>query len=108
MPKLICQVCHSVVDEEACYHFSQCWNDDLKATEHFAGLRCPECGADGEYLTETSECIDCHEDKDPADLIGGLICRTCYEWEVRNHPSWVLEYLADQKEEFAEFLAEKM
>lgn len=110
MAKMICQVCNSIVDEEDCYHFSQHWNDDMKATESFAGMRCPECGADGEFLTEAVTCERCHFVFEQGELIGGLLCEDCFRWAVKNHPEWVLDWMkfANVKGEFAEYVAERI
>lgn len=110
MALMICQVCNSVADEEDCLRFSQHWNDDLRATEHFAEMRCPECGADGEFLVEAASCERCHIVHEPGELIGGLLCENCFTWAVKIHPEWVLDFLKEEniRDEFAEFVVERI
>lgn len=108
MSKRICQVCHSVMDEDECFFFWQEWHDEVRATEHFAGMQCPECGADGEFLLEAVECKECGNFFEPDQLYGGELCEECLKWYVRNVPFLIWEYLEDQKDELAEFLAEKI
>ena len=108
MAKLLCTVCNSVMDEEECLHFSQCWNDDLRATEHFAGLHCPECGADGEFLKEVDECIHCGNYFEKGTLRADVLCDDCIDWILRNWPNIAKDYLEDQRDEFAEYAATKI
>ena len=110
MSRMICSVCNSILDYDDCLQFTQHWNDDLRATEQFAGLRCPECGADGEFLKEVEECKNCRNAFEPGTLIAGELCEDCLKWYVRNQPFYVWEFIevAELKDEFAEFVAARI
>lgn len=108
--RLCCRDCHAIFDEEESFYFYLEPHGELDsfAVEKFAGQRCPECGADYESLAEVEVCRECGRDFEPGNLVAGVLCEDCLRWYVRNQPYLVWEYLVDEKEEFAEFIASKI
>ena len=109
--QMICTVCDTVSDYDDCLRFTRKWNDDFHMTESFVGLRCPECGAEGEFLTEVVVCERCHMIQEPdTKLIAGRICQSCFDWIVKNHVDLVSDFLKEENlcDEFAEFALEKL
>lgn len=109
--KMICSACGNVSDYDDCLRYSHHWNDDYHSTEYFAGMSCPECGADGEFLSEAVVCERCHMVLEPGEtLIGGQICESCFNWIVRNHIDLVADFFKEEdlRNEFAEYALERI